>query len=321
MGCRRWIVCALLICGCQPSANDAGDASLSSRGDQPPPIPSPDGSVGAPDVVMVELPDGAAPAIDGVAVIDSHLVPLVDAQAVRDVLPDDSAPVDTNPVADTGPPPVEARPPLPACGGSTTGQIDEWLVGQGNCSYPINELPAYAAAVDDQLYAAGAACGSCLEVSGQQGKVIATVVDRYPVSPGPNGDRISISEAALLKVAPPGTGVAALQWRWVPCPVQSPIMASLKDGSGQYYWEVALRNVVNRVVKVEYVVGTDLNWQSLPLSDYGFFRLESAKGLPSRLRLTDTAGTVLTTGVLQWPNNPVTAPISLDVQFPPTCQP
>jgi expansin (peptidoglycan-binding protein) len=273
--------------------------------------------------MMVELPD-AAPADDLVVVVtDSHPMPLFDAQAVNDVQQemekDVSSPVDANPLVDAVPA-VEAGPLSPVCGGSVKGQIDEWLVGEGNCSYPIDQLPAYAAAVDDQLYAAGAACGSCLEVSGQQGKVIATVVDRYPVSPGGDGDRISISEAALLKVAPPGTSVAALQWRWVPCPVQSPIMAALKDGSGQYYWEVALRNVVNRVVKVEYVVGTDTNWQSLPLSDYGFFRLESANGLPSKLRLTDTAGNVVTTGVLQW-NNPVTSPISLDVQFPPTCQP
>ena len=95
--------------------------------------------------------------------------------------------------ADTGP--VEV--PLPGCGATSPGEIELWVGGLGNCSYPVPMLPMFTAAVDRELYAAGAACGSCLEVSSPRGKVIAVVVDQYPVPPTPRGNKISLGPAAL----------------------------------------------------------------------------------------------------------------------------
>ena len=260
----------------------------------------------APDAAVNATPDGRPVVIKPDPVVDA------------------SPPVDTGPVVEVAQPidAQEAGPPLPVCRAGSPGEIDLWVPGQGNCSYPVATLPDYVAAVDRDLYGQGAACGSCLEVWSSRGRVIATVVDQYPVAPGAHGNKISLSKAALLQVAPPGTSVASMNWRWVPCPVSGPIMAALKNGSHQFYWAVMLKSAVNRVVKVESLIGADTTWRAAKLENDGFFLGDSTTfGLPAQLRLTDTEGNTVTTGKLTWPTNPVTQTTSLDVQFPPACAP
>ena len=57
--------------------------------------------------------------------------------------------------------------------------------------------------------------------------------------------------------------------------------------------------------------GTDTVWHWLALGQH--------RGLPTRLRLTDTVGNVKLTDILQWPTSPATKPIPLNVQFAPAC--
>ncbi|MEA2699453.1 MAG: expansin [Myxococcales bacterium] len=250
----------------------------------------------------------------------------VDATASPEAQPEAPSQPEVAVIPDSGPrvavdmgPPIIV-PAVPACPAAVNGEIDLWLPGPGNCSYAQAELPQFAAAVDSEIYAQGAACGSCLEVTSDRGQVIATVVDQYPVSPSPNGHKISLSSAALNKVAAPGTSVAVLHWRWAPCPTAATsIMAELKEGSGQFYWEVMLQNATNRVAKVEFISAAEPSWQEAKREPYGYFSHPSARGLPTRLRLTDTAGNVKLTDNLQWPTNPETKPIPLNVQFAPAC--
>jgi expansin (peptidoglycan-binding protein) len=285
------------------------------RGNRPP------GDQVVPDATVFDPsggPDAAVDASDGNPVKDGP-PSLIDTNPRVDV----EAVVEAKPPVEAGPPPVDAQDTgggQVACRPPDPGEIDLWVSGVGNCSYPVGELPVYAAAVDSELYATGAACGVCLEVSSNRGKVIATVVDQYPVSPGAHGHKISLSNAALLQVAAPGTSVASMNWRWVPCPVSGPIMAALKNGSHQFYWAVMLKSAVNRVVKVESLTGADTTWRAAKLENDGFFLGDSKiTGLPARLRLTDVVGNTVTTGNLTWPTNPVTQTTPLDVQFPPAC--
>jgi expansin (peptidoglycan-binding protein) len=319
----------LLLCACQP--------------DQTPMAVDPDGvpsrGGGASDVLVPVGPvDSVGPvgANDGgtTDATDStdtstrmkEVAPTsgIDATASLEVQHEDASQPEAGVTVDSGPPgdlePPIITPPVLACPAATNGQIDLWVPGPGNCSYPQAEVPQFAAAVDSELYAQGAACGSCLEVTSARGQVIATVVDQYPVSPGPNGHKISLSNAALTKVTAPGTSLAVLSWRWAPCPTASTsIMAELKEGSGQFYWEVMLQNATNRVAKVEFISAAEPNWQEAKREPYGYFSHPSARGLPTRLRLTDTVGNVKSTDNLQWPTNPVTKPIPLNVQFAPAC--
>ncbi|HET6279418.1 MAG TPA: expansin EXLX1 family cellulose-binding protein [Polyangia bacterium] len=312
---RNWglLFCgALIICACQggeqsitsnptPGAPSRGAAfgDTPPFGDAGPPPGTADGST--------TVPETSAPA----AGPDAQSVDVADT-SVTTPPPDVAIAIPDAVVAEVGP---------PACPAGIPGEIDLWVAGQGNCSYSLSANPEYSAAVDQEIYAAGAACGSCLEVAGDLGKVIATVVDQYPVAPSPRGHKISLGKAALAKVAGPGASIAYLRWRWVPCPVTDSIIATLKDGSSQYYFEIMLTNVTNRVVKFEFSTLIDSTWREAKRQSYNYFRQTPAQGLPTRLRLTDTVGNVVTTDVIRWPTNPVTTPVPINVQFPAACAP
>jgi hypothetical protein len=306
----------LLLGACQAVPGGIVDNTNGPRRGSPPP-----GYQDQPDATMPDPSPGPDAAVD-------------DSDAGKPEKNEPPPVVDANPHVDLVPvvepkPAVEAGPPVDAqdtgggqlfCRAPGPGEIDLWLPGAGNCSYPVGELPQYVAAVDRDLYAAGTACGSCLEVSSNRGKVIATVVDQYPVSPSPRGNKISLNSAALAVVAAPGTSVASMRWRWVPCPASGPIVGALKEGSHFFYWEVMIRNAVNHVAKVEFITATDRTWRPTKQEAYGYFSHGSSSGLPLQLRLTDTDGLVLTTGDLAWAAN-VTAPLPLGVQFTPACTP
>ncbi|HEY0712137.1 MAG TPA: hypothetical protein VGF45_05660, partial [Polyangia bacterium] len=110
------------------------------------------------------------------------------------------APIDMT--VDLGP------PPPPKCAASKPGEAGVWVPGQGNCSYPVPPPGEAVAAVDRDLYANAATCGSCIEVTGMLGTVVARVVDQFPVTPNARGNRMTLSEMAFNKVARAGSGVA-----------------------------------------------------------------------------------------------------------------
>lgn len=319
------ILCGAFVVGACSGFEDA--AGFEPRVGAPSRGPRPGGGDVIPGEVdagaLPHAPDagGETPDTGSMPPVDATMADVVEAPMMP-VMPPPPPPKDagvdhTASVPEVAPPVV---PPPPLCPAAKPGEIDLWVPGPGNCSYPLKDLPEYVAAVDKELYAAGAACGSCLEVSGDRGSVVAMVVDQYPVPPSARGHKISLSNAALVKVAGPGVGLAHLNWRWAPCPATGSATGALKDGSSAFYWEVILNNVTNRVVKFEYATAIDATFKEAFRTSYNYFRLTPAMGLPKRLRLTDTAGNVQTTEELPWPANGGTAPIPLGVQFPPACR-
>jgi hypothetical protein len=213
-------------------------------------------------------------------------------------------------------PPDAPPPPCPTA--TATAQLDTFTVtASGNCSFPKESLPVYAASVDSELYGDSQACGACIELASALGKVVAQVVEHTPVQPNAKGNKISLNRAAMDLVAP-GQSTATSTWRWVPCPLTGPITAALKDESSAFGWEIIVQNHVNRVTKLEFHSG-DLVWTEVKRETYNYFHKDPAKGLPQQLRLTDASGNVVVSAPLHWPTKPVTMPISLDVQFPPAC--
>jgi expansin (peptidoglycan-binding protein) len=193
-----------------------------------------------------------------------------------------------------------------------------WGRGVGNCSYPVPAVDDYVAALDLNLYAKGARCGSCLEVATAKGSVVVRVVDSTSI-PG-SGNQLSISEIAFRKIAPANSGLVQANWRWVPCEAMTDIMGALKGDSGQYYWAAIFDNVVNPIAKLEYLSkGNDMAWKEAKREHDNYFYCPMAQGLPTRFRLTDTTGQVrLTNTPLVWAN-PIDKYMSLGVQFSPVC--
>jgi hypothetical protein len=277
----------------------------------------PDAATPAPDAGAADTHfanDAAVPpAMEASAQVDTQSPP--DTQRPADASATD-AQIDLRPAIEVAP---EAAVPINACGAvPLVGEVGVFDVGVGNCSFPVSSLPAFAVSVDTPLYAAGAACGTCLEVGTGDKRVVALVVDHYPTQPGPKGHKLSLSRPAFMKITGATTGLLQLPWRRVPCPTTGPITAALKDGSSVFYWEVLFQNVTNPIATVE-VAAPDGRWVPVKRESYNYFRQASASGLPPRLRLTDVHGNVVTTGPLIWPKAPVTMPIPIGVQFPPPC--
>ena len=200
------------------------------------------------------------------------------------------------------------------------GEIDTFAPGEGNCSFPRDSLPDFVASVDTALYASGAACGDCLEVTGPRGKVVAQVIDQYVTSPGPRGNKISLDPAGMARVSDSSGGPVALRWRWVPCPAVGPMKAALKSGSSEWAWQVMITNFTNRIARVEFLAPGGA-WREIQRESYNYWRHDSAMGLPPQLRLTDVHGNVRVSATLPWPGGNRTAPISLETQVPAACVP
>lgn len=209
--------------------------------------------------------------------------------------------------------------PPPACPSpNNSAQLDTFVPSSTvNCSFHKDTFPPYVAAVDSVLYASASNCGACMELSSTLGKVVVQVIEHAPGQPSGGNDKISVNRAAMDMVAP-GKSTATALWRWVPCPVTGPITAALTSESSEYGWELILQNHTNRVAKVEYHAG-DSNWMTVKREDYNYFHRDPAAGLPQQLRVTDAFGNVVVSGPLRWPTKTLTTPISLDVQFAPSC--
>ncbi|HEY0711279.1 MAG TPA: expansin EXLX1 family cellulose-binding protein [Polyangia bacterium] len=272
-----------------------------------------DGGVGsAPPVADAGLPSMDARTID-------LRPPTIDLAPPDRMVTLDAMPIETAPPVETAPP----APPAPvACMNPTVqGEVGVYDIGGGgNCSFPGGSLPTYVVSVDQQLYAGGSSCGTCLEITHGANKIIAHVVDQIPVPPGPKGNRLSLGRVAFDKLTGLNTGLIGMPWRRVPCPTTGPITAALKNGSSVYYWEVIFQNVSNPIATVEFMNANDTKWTAVKREQYNYFRQPSASGLPARFRLTDVHGNVITSPALSW-QNPVTQAIPIGVQFPPPCVP
>ena len=102
----------------------------------------------------------------------------------------------------------------------------------------------------------GAACGSCVEVSGSDGrKVVVTVVDECPIGTNPKctAGHLDLSHEAFRQIASDqeghvGTGHGGccrqISWKYVPCPVPESqnVTFRLKEPNNQYYTTVVVQD-------------------------------------------------------------------------------
>lgn len=163
--------------------------------------------------------------------------------------------------------------------------------GAGNCSFPATPNDLMVAAVNPADYAGSAVCGSCLEVTGPNGKIVVRAVDQCPECPK---GALDLSKEAFAKLSPLSAGVIAITWHPVACPVTGPIRYQLKDGSSQYYTSFQVRNHRLPITKFEAEVnGAFVN---VPRRDYNYFELASGVKTPGafRVRVTALGGATLT---------------------------
>lgn len=161
--------------------------------------------------------------------------------------------------------------------------------GSGNCGFPATPDDPLVAAMNHTDYADSAACGSCVRIEGPDGSVDVRIVDQCPECPA--GD-IDLHPDAFARIAPVEAGRVAIEWQYIPCAVDGPVVYHFKDGSNPWWTAVQLRNHRNAIDRFE--VQLDGVWTEVGRVDYNYFVHDSGMGEgPLSFRVTDVAGNVL----------------------------
>lgn len=106
----------------------------------------------------------------------------------------------------------------------------------GNCSYPSAPANRRYVALGPSEYAAGAACGGFLDVTGPRGTVRVLVMDQCPeCEPG----HLDLSREAFAEIADPVQGVVGISYRAVvDPPLPGPLTFRIKEGASQWWFAV-----------------------------------------------------------------------------------
>ncbi|MFF5171452.1 expansin EXLX1 family cellulose-binding protein [Micromonospora sp. NPDC000089] len=199
-------------------------------------------------------------------------------------------------------PPVAGAPALaapPVGGVSHQGQAtfyDSKGAG-GNCSYPSAPANRLYVALGPSEYAAGAACGGYLDVTGPKGTVRVLVMDQCPeCEPG----HLDLSAEAFARIADPVRGVVGVTWRAVVDPkLAGPLTFRIKEGSSQWWFAVLVGEHGNPLRSVGVLPRGSGAFRSAVRQDYNYWLIDSGAGPgPYAIRVTDVNGhRVTATGV------------------------
>lgn len=155
--------------------------------------------------------------------------------------------------------------------------------GMGNCSFPSSPADDLFVALGPDQYAAGAACGTYLDVTGPKGKVRVKVTDQCPeCAPG----HLDLSRTAFKKIGKEIDGIIPITYKTVlNAPTPGPISVRIKEGSSQYWFSVLVDNHANQLKSVT------VNGKSTHHQDYNYWEIDAGAGKgPFKIKITDVYG-------------------------------
>ncbi|KAB1949671.1 hypothetical protein F8271_00020 [Micromonospora sp. ALFpr18c] len=163
----------------------------------------------------------------------------------------------------------------------------------GNCSNPAAPANRLYVALGPTEYAAGAACGGFLDVTGPKGTVRVLIMDQCPeCAPG----HLDLSREAFARIANPVQGLVPVTYRAVVNPpLPGPLTFRIKEGASQWWFAVRIGNHGNPLRTVEVRQGDSGPWRSTARQDYNYWLIPSGAGAgPFRVRVTDVYGNQVT---------------------------
>ncbi|PWR08656.1 hypothetical protein DKT68_14750 [Micromonospora acroterricola] len=163
----------------------------------------------------------------------------------------------------------------------------------GNCSNPTAPANRLYVALGPTEYAAGAACGGFLDVTGPKGSVRVLIMDQCPeCAPG----HLDLSREAFARIADPVQGLVPVTYRAVVNPpLPGPLTFRIKEGSSQWWFAVRVGNHGNPLRAVEVRQRDSEPWQSTARQDYNYWLIASGAGAgPYTIRVTDVYGNRVT---------------------------
>jgi expansin (peptidoglycan-binding protein) len=135
---------------------------------------------------------------------------------------------------------------LPACAHVIThtggGSDGDWDTVEGISTGD----GGYFGAMNTEDYAAGAACGACVEASYNGKKVVLTIVDECPKSTNPvcNKGHIDLSRKAIRQLEPNGSleNLKGVSWHYVKCPASGNVKARIHPSQNANWQPVVVEN-------------------------------------------------------------------------------
>jgi len=163
--------------------------------------------------------------------------------------------------------------------------------GEGNCSFDASPGNLMVAAMNHVDYAAGAACGEYVAVTGPKGSVTVRITDQCPECA--SGD-IDLSTQAFATIADPAAGRVGITWQVVAGDVQGPVQYRYKEGSTRYWTAIQVRNHRVPIAKLEILPAGSSAWIEVPRTDYNYFVWPQAIASGSlQVRVTGLTGETL----------------------------
>lgn len=157
----------------------------------------------------------------------------------------------------------------------------------GACAASSVPANRYTVALGPEQYAAGAACGTYVDIEGERGTIRAKVTNLCPEC---ERGHLDLSDEAFAALDDPGKGIAQVRYKAVRNPAVGPLTVQVKDGSNAYWLALRVDNHGNALDSVQ-VKGSGGSWQSMALAEWGFWVLASGAGDgPLSVRVTDVLG-------------------------------
>ncbi|WP_353899190.1 expansin EXLX1 family cellulose-binding protein [Micromonospora harpali] len=191
--------------------------------------------------------------------------------------------------------PVAAAPPVGGTVHKGKATFYDSKGAGGNCSYPSAPANRLYVALGPTEYAAGAACGGHLDVTGPKGTVRVLVMDQCPeCAPG----HLDLSREAFARIADPVQGIVSVSYRAVvDPPLPGPLTFRIKEGASRYWFAVLVADHGNPLRAVEVRQGDSGGWRAAARQDYNYWLVESGVGPgPYSIRVTDVYGHRVTAG-------------------------
>lgn len=195
--------------------------------------------------------------------------------------------------------PACAAPPStsPSKGKATFYDLGD---GAGNCSFPTPPADDLFVALGAAQYAAGAACGTYLDVTGPKGKVRVKVIDSCPpCEPG----HLDLSRTAFKKIGAEIAGVIPITYKTVKNQaVPGPLSVRIKEGASRYWFAALIDNHGTQLTSVKVASGSG-SFRTAHREDYNYWIIDSGAGPgPYKIKVSDVYGRRATlTGITMSP--------------------
>ncbi|KAJ5241087.1 uncharacterized protein N7469_002678 [Penicillium citrinum] len=164
-------------------------------------------------------------------------------------------------------------------------------VAGGTCSFSGYTLPSglFGTALSADSWDDAAKCGSCVAVTGPNGKTIkAMIVDQCPECATGHFDLFQDAFAELSAIS---AGVIDISYSYTSCDIDGPLKLKNKEGTSEYWFSMQVVNAGEEVTKLEVSTDGGSNWQSTTRTYYNYFENTSGFGQSSvDVRVTGKSG-------------------------------